>query len=111
MKRINNSKMPKFEVGKRVYILNCHIQAKKQELLHLQEPEKHALQAEIAKLYELKEQVLLKLLREGFATIKYIQMMGDISSYCIIRVNRETTFHLPITREVKKFLRERHEEA
>jgi len=96
---------PANEIGKQVYILNCHIHLLKQQEAQAEQDKKIDMRTKIKELNELKTKVLLKMVRDGHAQIKTIQMMKDKGVFYIVRVSREHSFHMPATKEAKRLLR------
>lgn len=102
-------KMHKSEITKRLYYLNSYIyQLKTKRNECSDEVLRNGITSQLKKFYLLKEHVLVKMIKEGFATIKQMQI-GDKVCYCVVRVNRETTFHLPISNELSKLMRKVNE--
>jgi len=102
----NKPKVHKIEIAKRLYFLNYYLNKLKQQIIACQdEMVSAALIAEMKKLYILKNRVLTKMLVEGYARIRQHQVGCD-GRYYIVRINRDITFHLPITKYVKKALYE-----
>ena len=60
-------------------------------------------------LYQLKEDVLLKLLRDGHLRVRYEQRSGRKRFY-VLRATREITFHLPANKTVKAAVKRYEEE-
>ena len=101
-------KIHKIELAKRLYFLNHHINGlKKQRNKCADELQRNMFRKQIQELYDLKNSVILKMLKDGNAHIRYLQKDANVnSSYYIVRINREYSFHLPNTKEIKRILNE-----
>jgi len=98
-------KIHKSEITKNIYYLNCYIsELKKQKDECADETFCNDIHAKKKELYLLKERVLIKLVSEGFAGIRQMQI-GKKACYCVVRVNREIAFHLPVSNELSKLMR------
>jgi hypothetical protein len=104
-------KKPKFHrqvIAKYLYSLNYHIYELKQQAHNAGGiDEKNRLNDEVERLYNLKSAVLVKMIKEGFARIKSVGRSKK-KVFCTVRLNRELTFHIPITEEVAELLRGEH---
>ena len=97
------TKIHKMELAKQLYFLNHYILGlKKQRNKCADKLSRDKLSNEIAELYALKNSVLVKMILNGNANIRHIQAnKGAKTSYYIVRINRDYTFHLPNTNEIK----------
>ena len=94
--------VPKSEVAERLFFLNRYIK----ELIERRnecpdEVLRNNMGAEIKELYTLKNNTVIKMVLNGNASIRSVQK-SRIMSYYVVRINRGCTFHLPITRKVKR---------
>jgi len=102
---MGKQKIAKHEISTRVYILNCHIHALKQQASESNCEENALIRAKIKEPSNLKSQVLLKMVREGFARFRTIQMEGEKGIFYTVRVSRELSFHILVTNEAKRLMR------
>lgn len=104
---IEKKKIHKIELAKRLYFLNRYIgeligqREKSSDKLSLQN-----LNVEIKKLYCLKNKVMLKMIANGNAHICFIQKSQQ-RSYYVVRINSTYSFHLPLTRNIKRMFDEK----
>lgn len=99
--------VPRSEIADYLYCINLHcrellIDANNKEL-----PKEMRDEADTRcrELYELKEQVLLKLVAEGLATVrKKLHRICNRDYYCI-RLVRESTFHIKKDSHAREALR------
>ena len=106
--KIYKTKVHKMEIAKQLYFLNHYILGlKKQRNKCVDGLSRDNLSDEISELYALKNNVLVKMILNGNANIRHIQANKKAkTSYYIVRINRDYTFHMPNTNEIKKVLSE-----
>jgi len=86
-----------------LYCLNWHTKDLRRELQtdkSLTEQQKQKMERHIKRLDALKTDVLLKMLSEGYATVRGIHKI-DVPRYCI-RLGRNHTFHITINAKSEK---------
>ena len=95
----------KQELGKWLMCLNYHVKNLRKRSISMEESdEQRQLQILTQELYDLKENVIIKLLNEGHIHPRARQKGGGKEFY-VLRLNKHHTFHLPKSERLKEAIR------
>ncbi|MCL2147467.1 MAG: hypothetical protein FWH52_06640 [Synergistaceae bacterium] len=108
MKPGSNVEITKAKMGRLLYCLNWHIKdlSKEASTDHLSETEKELFRKRTMLLRALKTRVLAKLIVEGHASLRGVQIsFHNKKKYYSIMLNRDFYFHAPL-KECKEVIEE-----